>query len=135
LSTDITGTMPPTIFLFALEPNLAILYVSIPMLRPLYMRYRSWSILSRLHDGRHKSNHKSDQTSGTNCIRTIGMMPSREAWEMDEYGLVATQSSWQARTVIKNGVDDHDTSSQKGLVGKAAIPAGGVGVKEQWRII
>lgn len=32
--------MPTTVFLFVLEPNLAILCVSIPMLRPLWRRYR-----------------------------------------------------------------------------------------------
>jgi hypothetical protein len=40
LATNITGTMPTTIFLFILEPNLAILCVSIPMLRPVFARVK-----------------------------------------------------------------------------------------------
>lgn len=38
---DITGSMPIALFLTCIEPNLGILCVSIPMLRPIYTRYRS----------------------------------------------------------------------------------------------
>ncbi|KAH9909476.1 hypothetical protein F4778DRAFT_711631 [Xylariomycetidae sp. FL2044] len=37
---DLTGTMPITVFLSAFEPNLSVLCVSIPMLRPCYVKYR-----------------------------------------------------------------------------------------------
>lgn len=50
LNSNVTGTMPTTIFLFILEPNLAILCVSIPMLRPFYAKYKRRIGGSRLHE-------------------------------------------------------------------------------------
>lgn len=50
LTLNITGTMPTTIFLFTLEPNLAILCVSIPMLRPFYRVYRKRMGGSRIEE-------------------------------------------------------------------------------------
>ncbi|KAH7322422.1 hypothetical protein B0I35DRAFT_182640 [Stachybotrys elegans] len=41
LQNNLTRTMPTTILLTVLEPNFAILCVSIPMLRPIYRYYRS----------------------------------------------------------------------------------------------
>ncbi|KXJ87145.1 hypothetical protein Micbo1qcDRAFT_32455 [Microdochium bolleyi] len=64
LAGDITGTMATTVLLFALEPNLAILSVSIPMLRPLYTSWRKRNQSSRLYDDK--------LNSGSNGLRTIG---------------------------------------------------------------
>lgn len=38
---DVSGTMPVALFLTCIEPNFGILCVSIPMLRPIYTRYRA----------------------------------------------------------------------------------------------
>lgn len=38
---DVTGTMAIPLFLTCVEPNFGILCVSIPMLRPIYTRYRA----------------------------------------------------------------------------------------------
>ncbi|KAH7323231.1 hypothetical protein B0I35DRAFT_500090 [Stachybotrys elegans] len=41
LRSDLTKTMPISLFLTVIEPNFAILCVSIPMLRPIYRSYRA----------------------------------------------------------------------------------------------
>ena len=50
LRQNVTGTLPTIMFLFVLEPNLAILCASIPMLRPLYSRYKKRTGGSRLDE-------------------------------------------------------------------------------------
>jgi len=65
MEANVTGTMATTVLLFTLEPNLAILAVSIPMLRPLYTRYRKRNQSSRLYDD------KLSSASGGG-LRTIG---------------------------------------------------------------
>lgn len=65
MEANVTGTMATTVLLFTLEPNLAILAVSIPMLRPLYARYRKRNQSSRLYDD------KLSSASGGG-LRTIG---------------------------------------------------------------
>ncbi|KAH7021451.1 uncharacterized protein B0I36DRAFT_425109 [Microdochium trichocladiopsis] len=65
MASNVTGTMATTVLLFTLEPNLAILSVSIPMLRPLITSYRKRNQSSRLYDD------KLSSASG-NGLRTIG---------------------------------------------------------------
>jgi hypothetical protein len=135
LATDILGTMPPTIFLFTLEPNLAILCVSIPMLRPLYSRWRHRSNSSRLPaEGR---------SGGSDGLRTIGMISStnksavkkemgtyavNSTWEMDDYHYDVSHSardSTNAHTAAAAAAGDCDTGSEKSLAKRAEGPAGG----------
>ncbi|KLU88030.1 integral membrane protein [Magnaporthiopsis poae ATCC 64411] len=47
---DLTATMPISAFAMCIELNLAIICVSIPMLRPLYMRYRTKCSASKLSE-------------------------------------------------------------------------------------
>lgn len=79
MTNNITGTMPTTILLFTLEPNLGILCVSIPMLRPLYAQVRSRNASARLYDyhgsdglgGAGASGGSSGRRPG-GALRTIG---------------------------------------------------------------
>jgi hypothetical protein len=157
LSTDVTGTMTPTIFLFALEPNLAILCVSIPMLRPLYTRWRSRHTSSRLRDPNSVRSGSLGISKATG-LRSV-CMPSamrkdvnEEAddhatqaapqWEMDEYyrpvdktGIHQTTTCTVVDTTgAGNWIDDPDTSSEKSLTSKGNAIPGVIGVKTQWRV-
>ncbi|KAH9905669.1 hypothetical protein F4778DRAFT_673199 [Xylariomycetidae sp. FL2044] len=149
LTADILGTMPTTVFLFALEPNLAVLCVSIPMLRTLYARYRTRSGTSRLTDG--KSNSKSGSGGASNGIRTIGMIsgngqqarrgPKGQAdlesqWEMDDYyDAKATKGRVENRTVVDAyTVNDHESGSEKSLATRGHVPAGGIEVETKWSV-
>ncbi|EMR69528.1 putative integral membrane protein [Eutypa lata UCREL1] len=68
---NITATLPTIMFLFVLEPNLGILCVSIPMLRPLYAMYRKRIGGSRL---------KEDTDE-----RTDSRVENNAAWEMEDF--------------------------------------------------
>ncbi|KAF5022204.1 hypothetical protein F66182_5791 [Fusarium sp. NRRL 66182] len=93
LNGNITGTMPTTIFLFILEPNLAILCVSIPMLRPFYAKYKKRMGGSRLDEyssERSTGFRDRSRTGGTGA--STGTQPSQvvrdpnlSTWEMDDY--------------------------------------------------
>lgn len=50
LRGDTTGTMPLSLLLICIEPNFGILCVNIPMLRPLYSRWRAKHSSSQLTD-------------------------------------------------------------------------------------
>ncbi|KAM5344206.1 hypothetical protein ACJ41O_012743 [Fusarium nematophilum] len=87
LNTNVTGTMPTTIFLFILEPNLAILCVSIPMLRPFYAIYKKRMGGSRLaeYSDERSATYKDNSRSGNSKSGT-GIRPENlSAWEMDDY--------------------------------------------------
>ncbi|RYP85122.1 hypothetical protein DL770_005102 [Monosporascus sp. CRB-9-2] len=48
---EFMAALPTMLFLTILEPNIALICVSIPMLRPLYSMYRKWEGGSRLREG------------------------------------------------------------------------------------
>ncbi|KAF4458066.1 integral membrane [Fusarium albosuccineum] len=112
LNSNVTGTMPTTIFLFILEPNLAILCVSIPMLRPFYAKYKKRMGGSRLDDysdersGAYRDQSRSGPASklGSN-IRAENL----STWEMEDYR--------PAEGVQQTYVTGHgdETSSEKNL--------------------
>lgn len=91
LNSNVTGTMPTTIFLFILEPNLAILCVSIPMLRPFYAKYKRRIGGSRLHeysDERStgfKDRSRSGQVSKAGGRGSASQPEAVTAWEMESY--------------------------------------------------
>lgn len=88
LNSDVTGTMATTVFLFVLEPNLAILCVSIPMLRPFYGMYRrKMGGTSRLDD---YSNERSKGYTGNSNLASKGVktpanVANMSTWEMEDY--------------------------------------------------
>ncbi|KAF7557628.1 hypothetical protein G7Z17_g585 [Cylindrodendrum hubeiense] len=88
LTTNVTGTMPTTVFLFALEPNLAILCVSIPMLRPFYAKYKrrmGGSRLDEYSDERSTGFKDRSQLSAPRSKPRSGSNPDSATWEMDNY--------------------------------------------------
>lgn len=85
--------MSTTVFLFILEPNLAILCVSIPMLRPLYTRYRKRAGGSRLQENSDYGNRSNGYNKSTPVSRANPANKSRadqitsgrlSQWELDE---------------------------------------------------
>ena len=94
LRNNVMGTLSTIMFLFVLEPNLAILCASIPMLRPLYSRWKKRNGGSRLDE---VSDEQTGGYSGAGRSTTRGSRarPSLEAggdnaglalgWEMHDY--------------------------------------------------
>ncbi|KAI1847067.1 hypothetical protein JX265_006739 [Neoarthrinium moseri] len=143
LAGNITGTMPTTVLLFALEPNIAILCVSIPMLRPLYTRYKTRNASSRLYD----YNKSGSGSNGNRTIGGISSIPGRSrlkqdkaldntAWEMEDYYNAQTRSGQIHFTAAADNADEGDeTSSEKALTKQAQKSANeGIGVKTTWTV-
>ncbi|CAH0054081.1 unnamed protein product [Clonostachys solani] len=82
LAMNVTGTMPTTILLFILEPNLAILCVSIPMLRPFFTRFRKGGGSS----GEGSSGYPSALGSGAGNSKKGSRSKDLSTWEMGTYG-------------------------------------------------
>ncbi|KAH7018909.1 hypothetical protein EDB80DRAFT_599929, partial [Ilyonectria destructans] len=88
LAGNVTGTMPTTVFLFTLEPNLAVLCVSIPMLRPFYAKYKrrmGGSKLDEYSDERSTGFRDRSQRSAPVSKVRSGSNPDSSSWEMDSY--------------------------------------------------
>ncbi|CAG9948438.1 unnamed protein product [Clonostachys rosea f. rosea IK726] len=81
LAMNVTGTMPTTILLFILEPNLAILCVSIPMLRPFFAKFRKGGGSST-----ERSGYPSALGSGTGNSKKGPRSKDLSTWEMGTYG-------------------------------------------------
>lgn len=134
LATNITGTMPTTIFLFILEPNLAILCVSIPMLRPFWARYKeSTRGASKLHEG-----YSDMQTIGgsgakksgqRSKIRTGNDTENLTQWEMDDY--TQTPMGKNDATVTYAG---DESGSEKNLTTPSQVPRHMIGVETEWTV-
>ena len=64
--SNLTGTMPVSVFLSAFEPNLSMICASLPMLRPFYSRYRAQNSSAKLSEGsdRFGSGMKNSNPSG-----------------------------------------------------------------------
>ncbi|KAI9056066.1 hypothetical protein LZ554_000996 [Drepanopeziza brunnea f. sp. 'monogermtubi'] len=136
LNGNITGTMPTTIFLFVLEPNLAILCVSIPMLRPFYAKYRRrMGGTSRLDDSSQKNSSAGVGHSkyagraglggkGKNTPADAGTLSS---WEMEDY----YGGGHKNETVATAYGGDDGSGSEKNLtvVPTSPVPKGMIGVE------
>ncbi|KAK2791660.1 hypothetical protein FQN52_004576 [Onygenales sp. PD_12] len=88
LTGNVTGTMATTVFLFTLEPNLAILCVSIPMLRPFYSMYKKRMGGSRLQEsgsGRPSRYIISEDLEGKSRLAAGSADGAPTTWEMDDY--------------------------------------------------
>ncbi|KAK7414537.1 hypothetical protein QQX98_006564 [Neonectria punicea] len=132
LNGNITGTMPTTIFLFILEPNLAILCVSIPMLRPFYAKYKrrmGGSKLQEYSDER-STGFRDRSRSGQESKARMGSHPdSATTWEMDDY--YPPGKGGHGTTVV--GLGD-ESGSEKNLTTSSSRPQDEIRVETEWAI-
>lgn len=80
--------MATTIFLFTLEPNLAILCVSVPMLRPFYVKYKKRMGGSRLQEysDERSTGFRDQGQSGYGSSAQMASRPGEPStWEMENY--------------------------------------------------
>ncbi|KAK7425046.1 hypothetical protein QQZ08_008322 [Neonectria magnoliae] len=131
LNGNITGTMPTTIFLFILEPNLAILCVSIPMLRPFYAKYKrrmGGSKLQEYSDER-STGFRDRSRSGQESKARMGSPPDNATtWEMDDY--YPPGKGGHGTTVV--GLGD-ESGSEKNLT-SSSRPRDEIRVETEWAI-
>lgn len=117
LETNLTGTLPLSIFVSQIEPLLAIICVSIPMLGPIYKRYRRHNGSSRLYDMRGSSGLPSGPSSSKN----------RRHWEMD------TMQTTAAAGRHDSDSQSYDAASSDRDLGRAAAPHG-ITVQTQYTV-
>ncbi|KAM0541681.1 hypothetical protein ACHAPJ_013157 [Fusarium lateritium] len=134
LNNNVTGTMPTTIFLFILEPNLAILCVSIPMLRPFYAKYKKRMGGSRLDEYsterstgfRDMSRSGNTRTMPEDVIRD----PNLSTWEMDDYRPSDKLQYSQAVAAFPD-----ESGSEKNLTVSSSHGKGNeISVQTQWTV-
>lgn len=133
--------MPTTVFLFILEPNLAILCVSIPMLRPFYTMYKKRMGGSRLQEissdapSRYISSKSATQGGGGGGnSRPRRGNNSQEglstAWEMEDY--YARDGTVGHDTMVTTGADS--TPSRESSAHSAKKPAVAIDVQTKWTV-
>ncbi|KAH9907715.1 hypothetical protein F4778DRAFT_718845, partial [Xylariomycetidae sp. FL2044] len=131
LNSNVTGTMPTTIFLFILEPNLAILCVSIPMLRPFYARYKKRTGGSRLQE------YSDERSTGYNKSKNQHTKPGEPSraggngstWEMDDY---YPGTSRNKPDVMATAYGDESESEKNLTAESASIPNHVIRVETRW---
>ncbi|KPM41040.1 hypothetical protein AK830_g5523 [Neonectria ditissima] len=132
LNGNITGTMPTTIFLFILEPNLAILCVSIPMLRPFYAKYKrrmGGSKLQEYSDERSTGFRDRSQAAQESKARMGSNHDNATTWEMDDY--YPPGKGGHDATVV--GLGD-ESGSEKNLTTSPKGAQDEIRVETQWAI-
>ncbi|KAL6351903.1 hypothetical protein LRP88_14715 [Fusarium phalaenopsidis] len=117
LNSNVTGTMPTTIFLFILEPNLAILCVSIPMLRPFYAKYKKRMGGSRLteYSDERSTGYRGQSRTGGSKSGTVVRDPNLSQWEMEDY----RPAEGIQRDYTVNGFPD-EAGSEKNLTASSS---------------
>ena len=131
MTSNITGTMPATAFLFTFEPNLAVLCVSIPMLRPFTNMFRKRAGGSRLHESNEGSGmRRGDLSSGklpSSRSRSQQLYNSSERtiWEMDSF-YPASKVGRQDVTITCPG---DDSGSEKSLTATGRYQRGEIRVE------
>ncbi|PGH19220.1 hypothetical protein AJ80_04085 [Polytolypa hystricis UAMH7299] len=135
LTGNVTGTMPTTVFLFILEPNLAILCVSIPMLRPFYSKYKSRVGGSRLEES--SGDRPSRYIISKNASQVGKSRTGFEAtealattWEMDDY--YGRDGTSHHAAVASYGDDSRSAQGSADSLQKSN--AGGIGVETKWSV-
>lgn len=148
LNSNITGTMPTTVFLFILEPNLAILCVSIPMLRPFYILYKKRVGGSRLDEGDSRPTGFRDEPSssafsaghhqrsgggsrGPGKGLTAGNIST---WEMDEYYPPGKEPRHDAMVTSGGGGGDESGSEKNLTYAPSSAPREEIRVQTQWTV-
>lgn len=150
LKGDITGTLPINQFLTVLEQQLAIIVVSIPMLRPLWSRYRKRvGGYSLEESGKAGGSGYKGPSAGSSGFRGTGGKGSRGRRGLDDSLM---ETTFELRTV-SNEVDikgpdhegrslsgsnsggewDGETGSQTRLGGAPSRPAI-IAVKDEWEV-
>ncbi|OTB12139.1 hypothetical protein K445DRAFT_321399 [Daldinia sp. EC12] len=135
LNSNITGTMPTTVFLFTLEPNLAILCVSIPMLRPFWVRYKE-----RTRGASKLQEYSDEQTIGSKGMKNSGQRSKNvntltdtmnmTTWEMDDYNTQDT-SKFDATGATYGD----ESGSEKNLTTSPQLPAkNAIAVETKWTV-
>ena len=105
LRLDVTGTLPTVIFLFVLEPNLAILCASIPMLRPLYSMYKKRSGNSRLDEitDEHSGGYSMPTTRSKRVTSPHATVDREHGGDDSTLGL-----GWEMHDFYQPGMAKHD---------------------------
>ncbi|KAI8958747.1 hypothetical protein F5Y11DRAFT_335292 [Daldinia sp. FL1419] len=132
LNSNITGTMPTTIFLFILEPNLAILCVSIPMLRPFWIRYKE-----RTRGASKLREYSNEQTIGSKGMKnsnqrsknanTLTDSMNMTTWEMDDY------NNQEPKQFDATTAGD-ESGSEKNLTTSPHMPKNTIAVETKWAV-
>lgn len=134
LNGDITGTMPTTIFLFILEPNLAILCVSIPMLRPFYAKYKKRMGGSRLdeYSNSRSTGFRDQSRTGASSAAPPEVVrdPNLSSWEMDDY---RPQDKLQHGYSV-SGFPDESGSEKNLTVGSSENSNNAINVETRWTV-
>ncbi|RYP76047.1 hypothetical protein DL769_003704 [Monosporascus sp. CRB-8-3] len=123
--------MPTTVFLFILEPNLAILCVSIPMLRPFWSRYRERTRgASKIadYDLQTIGGSGAKQSGQRSKNRTANDLENLTQWEAENYPDYKHDA-----TVTTHGGGD-ESGSEKNLTTPSQLPRDTIGVRTQWEV-
>ncbi|KAF4968985.1 hypothetical protein FSARC_3639 [Fusarium sarcochroum] len=135
LNNNVTGTMPTTIFLFILEPNLAILCVSIPMLRPFYAKYKKRMGGSRLDEystERSTGFRDMSRTGGTRTMpEDVIRDPNLSTWEMDDY---RPSDKLQYSHAVAGFPDESGSEKNLTTVSSSHDRAKEINVQTQWTV-
>lgn len=130
---DVTGTMPIALFLTCVEPNFGILCVSIPMLRPIYTRYRAKYSTQLSGDDQY--------ASGSGGVRLHSFdRPSRKATKNNtDPGIDTMIDQLDKRDFKYNAnvqaedapsIDSRDSSQKQ----PAQKPKGVIGIQTRWEV-
>ncbi|KAF5266326.1 hypothetical protein BFJ63_vAg4648 [Fusarium oxysporum f. sp. narcissi] len=133
LNNNVTGTMPTTIFLFILEPNLAILCVSIPMLRPFYAKYKKRMGGSRLDEystERSTGFRDASRSGAASTQPEIARDPNLSTWEMDDY---RPNDKLQHGYAVA-GFPDESGSEKNLTVGSSEMKNNEISVETRWTV-
>lgn len=124
--------MPPTVLLCVLEPNLAILCVSIPTLRPLQAMVRARKSATRLPDPANGL-HAGYRTSKSLVPSNVATLAQEDAWEMDGYHSPRNKHSYSASVSGESRGVEEDCSSQKNLTSTQRVAAS-IGIEKEWKV-
>lgn len=141
LTTNITGTMPTTVFLFILEPNLAILCVSIPMLRPFWSRYKERTRgASKIDDydlqtiGGSGAKASAGRSGGRSKNRTANDLETQ--WEDAETGDGNGHYKGGKHDATVTTYPGDESGSEKSLTMQShqQVPRDTIGVRTEWEV-
>ncbi|CAJ2502386.1 Uu.00g097800.m01.CDS01 [Anthostomella pinea] len=143
LNSNVTGTMPTTIFLFILEPNLAILCCCIPMLRPFYIMYKKRMGGSRLHeDSDERLTGFNKSGSGPEGGRGLGLGTRARSgtgngsddWEMGAYHHYKHPDREAKHEAMVNAYGDEGSEKNLTDVASPPVPRDVIGVQTSWAV-
>ena len=130
LNGDVTGTMSTTILLFVLEPNIAILCVSIPTLRPFYQMYKKKHGSSRLRE-------YSDERSYASNGNGLASRNKAQVHPTETGPAEGSISAWEMKDYYKRGIESDLHSSDKSLTSDSQemiAPKEKIGVETKWTV-